>query len=286
MRSPFAQAKMLLVMLAFTALATPMVRAEQGFFSTYEHLFLDSKISNQGTQRVFYVGRFNSLTESEGGIESPLEYASRLTVGYEGRSGCGIQARWFSFDEDQTYTGRVREGGLWIDITGGTTLEVEAVDFELSQRGRFGVWDWLATGGVRYVDLGLQEQEINFEVLSDFAWSGNTGYEFEGTGPTFSLMGLRNIGQTGLSVYGRGRTALLFGDLEHASAFRTSGRYTVADEFMQIWEFQLGANFEANLGCVDLLSGIFWETQRWDSDSDLFGDLAFNGFGVTTGIRF
>lgn len=286
MQSLFALSKITTALVAILILVSPRLPAEEGFFADYEHLFLNSKISNQGTERIFYVGRFTSMTENEGNIESPLQYASRLSVGYEGAKGGGIQARWFSFSEDQTYTGRVREGGPWIDISGGTELNVEAVDLEFTQRGKFGVWDWLATGGVRYADLNLTEQQINFEILSDFAWAGDTGFEFEGAGPTFSLMGVRNLGRTGLSIFGRGRTALLFGDLEHASAFRSGGRYTVEDEFLQVWEFQLGTNYQVELGCAGFFGGIFWEAQRWDSDSDLFGDLAFHGFGVTSGIRF
>ena len=37
---------------------------------------------------------------------------------------------------------------------------------------------------------------------------------------------------------------------------------------------------------ADLNLGIFWEAQRWDSDSNYLGDLALHGLSLLAGVGF
>ena len=46
-----------------------------------------------------------------------------------------------------------------------------------------------------------------------------TGVEFAGTGPTVSGEASRRFGCSGLSLFGRARSALLFGDVDWTTAF-------------------------------------------------------------------
>lgn len=259
--------------------------AQQGWGAKVEHLFLAPKLSDNGVQNIFYFGDFPSSFEQSGSIDSQLGYAQRLILGYEGANGGGAQVRWFTFDQDVGYQG-VLEEGPDIALSGGLNLDVDAIDTELTQRGRFTVWDWTATAGARYAKLSLRENEINFEDSADIVWFGSTGVQFEGVGPTMSVSGARDLGSSGASLFARARTSLLFGDTDLFSAFRQGGEYTNPDDSVLITELQLGTNYECRLQNFDVLTGIFWEAQKWDSDSDLLGDIGFHGFGLTTGVRY
>lgn len=261
------------------------VRGDEGWNARVEHLLLAPTISSDTVRNIFYFGNLPSSTEESGDIESELKYAQRLILGYEGSAGGGAQVRWFTFDQDLQYVGQVNEGPV-VSLFGDANLDVDAIDAELSQRGEFGIWDLFVTAGARYSNLSLREQAINFEALSDIVWFGSTGFEFQGAGPTLSIAGERQIGNTGTSFFARGRSSLLFGDTELFSAFRSGGSYVSNDESLLVWELQLGSNIERRFETFDLLTGIFWEAQKWDSDNNTLGDIAFHGFGVTTGLRY
>lgn len=260
-------------------------RADDGWQAQVDQLLLAPKISQVGVGNIFYYEDLANSSEEFGTLGSDLDYSQRVSVGYEGAQGGGAQIRWFSFDQDLQYTGQALETPP-VTLVGSTNLDVDAIDVEFIQRGAFRVWDILGTAGVRYGRLSLREQDINFEDLIDTIWFGSTGVDFEGAGPTISLQGKRRIGTSGVSLFGNGRTALLFGDTERFSAFRTGGSYLNPDDVVQVWEVQVGSRFERSMDTIDLFGGIFWEAQRWDSESNLLGDLSFNGFGVTTGIRY
>lgn len=266
-------------------LAGPSSQAEEGLYSGVDLLFLSPKVSNQGVNRVFYYGDTPTVTNEDGSIGSDLEFAQRVYIGYEGAGGGGVQFRWFTFDNDVDYVGSV-ENGTVISLAGSLNLDVDAIDVEMTQSGDFRNWQWQGSGGVRWGRVSARENAINFEDVPDFVWAGSTGVEFEGAGPTFALQGKRPFLYDGLSIFGRGRTALLFGDTDIWSAFDSGGRYTLDNDFVQVWEWQLGAELECQFDAFDLVSAIFWEAQRWDSDSDFLGDLGFHGFGVRTGIEY
>lgn len=272
--------------LALCSLLTSVAAADEGWYANIDMLFIAPKISDQGVTNIFYYGGIPSITRQGGSIESPLEFAQRVNLGYEGECGGGLRVRWFTFDNNVDYVGEVEEGGPPISLAGQINLDVDAIDSELTQRGNFQNWDWRVSGGARYARVSLREEDINFEDLSDIVWFGSTGVEFEGAGPTFSAEGNRPILFDGLSIFARARTALLFGETDVWSAFEGGGRYRVHNEFVQVWEFQLGLESEREYEWFDLVSGIFWEAQRWDSDSGFLGDLAFHGFGARLGIEY
>ena len=271
------------VVVAF--LTTPWARADEGIYGGIDLLFLAPKISNQGVNRIFYYGDLPTVTGEDGSISSDLEFAQRLYVGYEGDGGAGVQVRWFTFDNELNYVGQVQNGSL-ISLAGAVNLDVDAIDAELVQNGDFSNWEWRGTAGVRWGRVRNREIAINFEDVPDFVWAGSTGVEFDGAGPTFSVLGQRPICFDGLSLFASGRTALLYGNIDVWSAFNAAGRYAIQNEFVQVWEFQAGLRCEKEFDAFDLVSGIFWEAQRWDSDSGFLGDLGFHGFGVRAGIEY
>ncbi|MBX3434550.1 MAG: hypothetical protein KF847_14610 [Pirellulales bacterium] len=264
---------------------------QEGWFGGVDFLFLSPKISEAGVASIFFWDGLASASQYGGSLSSPLNFAQRVFVGYQGDGGGGAQVRWFTFDNTVDYVGEVNEGGPPIQLFGSTQLEVDAVDLELLQRGNFANWNWMGTAGVRIADVSLRENSINFEDLNDFVWGGSTGVQFQGAGPTLSVQGARPILLDGLSIFANARTALLYGDTDWWTAFPSwlganGGRYTIRDDFVQVWEFQFGLQHTKQFEACDLFTGIFWEAQRWESDSGFLGDLGFHGFGVRTGLVY
>jgi len=280
----------LAAMLLVSSAACSTTQAEEGLYAGVDLLFLAPKFSATSLPSVFY-GQGDGLGNIEstnGSTSSELEFAQRVVIGYEGDQGGGVQIRWFTFDNNVTYSGEVQHDvdGL-VALSGLLNIDVDAIDAEFTQRGQFRVWDWLATAGARYARVAIREDSINgidFEGFSDATWSGSTGVQFEGAGPTVSVQGSRSILFDDLSFFSRARTALLYGDVEQFSAWRTGGSDSIPDQFIQVWEIQTGLRMEREYDSFDWLLGIFWEAQIWDSS--LLGDLAFHGFGAHTGIRY
>jgi len=265
-------------------------QADEGLYAGVDLLFLAPKFNSINLPNVFY-GNGDGLANvqsTDGSINSDLDFAQRVIVGYEGDQGGGVQVRWFTFDNDVVYNGTIQHAvdGL-VTVGGLLNIDVDAIDAEFTQRGQFKMWDWVATGGALYARVAIREDmvnEIDFEGFSDAVWAGSTGVQFEGAGPTVSVQGSRPILIDELSFFSRARTALLYGDVEQFSAWRVGGLASIPNEFVQVWEIQTGLNLEREYDSFDLLLGIFWEAQIWDSE--LLGDLAFHGFGVRTGIMY
>lgn len=263
-------------------------QAEEGLYAGVDMLFLAPKISRQGIYNIFNYDNAAVLS-SDGTIASDLNFSQRVILGYEGDQGGGVQFRWFTFDNAIAYTGEeehVTDGTG--SLAGDVNMEIDAFDAELTQRGNFSCWNWLATAGVRVGDISLREDAINEidweQFVTDFAWAGEAGVRFDGVGPTVSVRGARPLFWDCCSIFGSARTALLFGDLEQFRYY--SGRWTNPDETVQVWEIQAGCEMDHEFDRFDFVCRVFWEAQRWDSDSNLLGDVALHGFGVYTGIVY
>ena len=123
-----------------------------------------------------------------------------------------------------------------------------------------------------------------FNGIGAVVFGGPTGVDFDGVGPVFSASATRPIAGS-LHLFGRARTALLFGDIDVTPAFR-SNPFTIEDEFAQVWEFQFGLSCQRDINGSTLTGGVFWEAQRWDSDSNFIGDLALHGLGLSGGLIY
>lgn len=258
-----------------------------GMYAGVDLLFLSPKISDQGLSDIFFYGNVPATAEYGGSLDAPLEFAQRVTLGYQGELGGGTRVRWFTFDNDLDYVGTWENGGPVVDIEGNLNLDVDAIDAEFTQSGNFRTWTWMAAAGARYGRVSFLEEEINFEDVPAAVFLGTTGVEFEGAGPTFAVEACRSIFWEGFSLFGNCRTALLFGDTDVFSAFDGDGRYHINNDFVQIWELQAGGRYLVPLtDSCDLVGATFWEAQRWDSDSNFLGDLAFHGFGTQIGLVY
>jgi hypothetical protein len=283
MKRAFLQATSLLL-IANCAGAAPCI--QPGFYSGVDLLFLSPKISDIGITNIFFFGEVPAGAEFGGSFDSPLEFAQRVFVGYQGDQGGGARVRWFTFDNDLDYVGEWENGGPELELIGTANLDVDAIDAELTQIGAFRNWTWMGSAGVRYGRVNLSET-INFEDIPAAVFEEQTGVNFEGAGPTLSVEGARPFLMNGISIFANARTSLLFGDIDLRSSFVEDGLVHINNEFAQVWEFQAGTRARIPLTqTVDLFGGIFWEAQRWDSDTGLLGDLAFHGFGAQFGFFF
>ena len=262
------------------------VRADEGLFGGVDLLFLAPKISDNGIYNIFNYGN-TAVLSSNGNLDNELQFAQRVSLGYEGDNGGGVQVRWFTFENDLNYFGNEDHGAGLVALNGLTHLDIDAIDAELIQRGSFNYWDWMATAGVRWAQLSLIEDsiiDIDWEQFADFAWIGDAGVTFDGVGPTVSVSGIRPIFWDGFGIFGAARTALLYGNLEQMRYFQ--GRYINHNEMVQVWEVQAGIEIEREYDNFDLVLRTFWEAQRWDSESNMLGDIGLHGFGTYVGIEY
>jgi hypothetical protein len=265
--------------------STSPVCADEGIYSSFDFLFLSPKFNDVEFGNIFYfpgVGEVESLAGTTG---ADLDFAHRLAVGYEGDLGGGAQVRWFSYDNDSTYSGVAEdEDDGPTPLDGFLNIDLDTIDVELTQSCSLGVWDWMGMAGVRYGRVSVRESDIDWSVFDDSVWFGSSGVKFEGAGPTVGVQGTRNVIWEELSIFTAARTALLYGDAEQWNPWRVGGVTTINDEFVQTYEVQMGAQCEFEHENYDCLLGIFWEAQRYDSS--LLGDVSLHGFGVRTGFEY
>jgi len=276
-------------MLVASSVLAGSAQAEEGWYAGVDLLFLSPKLNAVGFNNIFYDGSPANQT-ADGQLSAPLEFSQRVIVGYEGEQGGGVQVRWFTFDNTTSYAGNGEDSvNGTIAIAGNLNFDVDSIDAEFTQRGSFNVWDWLATAGVRYARVDIHEDasdKFEWAGFGDAVWFGLAGATFEGAGPTFSVQGSRPVFWDGLSVYGRARTALLFGDIDLDTIYLSNGGpLNISDVFAQVWEFQAGVKMVREFDAFDLVGGIFWEAQRWENDASI-GEFALHGFGVQTGIEY
>jgi hypothetical protein len=243
-----------------------------GAYGDVQFLLLSPHTQTSGFDNFFYRGKPPGA-DTEGSYDSDLEPAFRFVLGADDCSGFGARVRYFRFDNDVNYTGEWENGGPVLELSSTVDIEVDALDVELTQRGCVRCWDLGVAAGLRYGSVDIVETSDVFGGIPAAVFIGPTGVEFEGVGPTFAAEAFRPVGCTGLSIVGRARTALLFGDIDGASPFIPGGAFTVGDDFVQVWEFQFGLDYTR---CA----------QRWDSDSDSLGDLALHGLGLHAGLGF
>ena len=269
---------------------TSQTQAEEGLYGSVDLLFLSPKLNAVGFNNIFYVESPAASQSLDGSADSELEFSQRVIVGYEGDQGGGFQVRWFTLNNDAGYTGTgvdTINGNL--PVVGLLNFDVDAIDAELTQRGKFRVWDWLATAGAHYARVDIHNSAngaFDWSGFGDAIWFALAGMEFEGAGPTVSVQGSREVIWEGFEFFGSARTALLYGDIELDSIYRAGGGPSVIHNiFAQVWEVQVGVRHEHEYDAFDLVCGIFWEAQRWENDSNI-GDFALHGFGVNTGFEY
>ncbi|MEM6798152.1 MAG: Lpg1974 family pore-forming outer membrane protein [Planctomycetota bacterium] len=270
---------------ALTSVLAGAAAAEVRWYSSVEALLLTPKTNSQGFNNFFYAEAPVNV-ETKSSYANSMEGGVRFVGGFEDSCcGFGGRVRYFLFDNTVDYRS-VWDSGTPVSLSGGVGVDVDAFDCEVTQRGEFRKWDLLVAGGLRYGGVDVRENSGLFSGLSAAVFFGPTGVSFDGVGPTFAGEARRELGASGLSIVGRARTALLFGDIDIASAFHGGGAISIEDEFVQVWEFQFGLAYDHDCSFGTATCGVFWEAQRWDSESNALGDLALHGLSLMGGITF
>lgn len=158
----------------------------------------------------------------------PYSYYSSplLWFGYVGENGLGARTRFWLFDQSSTLT-RTNDGSVnYISaaplnylnssstagdiLTFSSGLDLEVVDFELTQTFQAGTFSGQLSAGGRYtrIQQTYHHVEAPLTTLDDIVNSSQT---FHGFGPSLGAEVRRSILDSGLALYANGRGSMLFG---------------------------------------------------------------------------
>ena len=250
-------------------------------------LLLDAHIAGNNFGSVF--PEVPSGTYFGGSLDGGLQGGWRIVAEAENQSGLGVRFQYFEFDNAVSYQGEW-ENGVSLIFGGDIGVDVYAVDIEATQRATFRKWDLVVGGGLRAGGVDISQGGGLFTGLTSF-YGVRSGADFDGVGPTVSLAAERPLGGSGLSVIGRARASLLFGEVDQVPTFGVTPFPPViptrtTDDLVQVTEIQFGMNYEREFGAATGTFGVFWEAQRWDSDSNTTGDLGLHGLSLQSGLEY
>ncbi len=239
-----------------------------GLFGSIEITFLQPAIS--GAQSVFGSGTGRLLdTSYQSGI--------RYVLGYVSDSGLGVRGRYWSFDNDSDYAPPFAPAVFGI--------HVQAADTEVTLSQRLRHWDLEVSGGLRYGKLEYTNAPLTLY--------GPGTVKFEGFGPTASCNGRRSLGNSGFSLFGNVRGALMIGDINTGSLLLNIPAGSIEDEVMTVFENQLGLAWNYQMSNHMLLEvRTAWETQYWMNstlEDDFYGigsNLALMGPTLAVELRY
>jgi hypothetical protein len=265
--------------------------------------------------------------------------------------GLGLGTRWWHFDEDSALLGAVNTDPTRTTLfrpapvfgvpgfvspsaiaqafrvfneamTFQSHLDLHMWDWEVTQRVELGGWTFLPAAGLRYVYLSQNYQalrsgsgtgtfgtaRVNLMQDSDLI---QTGHNFSGAGPLAALAVRRPLGDSGFTLYGLSRGAVLFGRGRTQSTQLIVQRRQVIpprgstqtvntttqtfaanghDDDLPIWDLEAGVEWSHAFGprwAVFFQTGLV--AQMWfnaGNSTSENGDLSFFGLSVTGGVTF
>jgi hypothetical protein len=217
-----------------------------------------------------------------------LQAAPFVWLGYVGCSGFGVRARWFEFDHasdvrQNNAVGILAGGpGQLLSFTGGqdlrfqSDLNLDVWDIEATQSIDVGCTTWIASAGLRYLHIAQHYNVFN-SATPGFVSSHN----FNGAGPTIALEGRRNIGCTGLSLYGNARGSIVFGDSLYTSCTAEVENTNVRIGSwapVSIAELEVGAHYSQIVGCSLVYGRVAVVGQHWQGVGNAsLSDPTFSG---------
>ena len=212
-------------------------------------------------------------------IDSSYGSGIRYILGYRNDNGLGLRARYFTLNHSVNST------------DGGTIgINMDAVDAEITFRGRLRNWVTEVSGGVRYGRAGLVGRLDPMPVLPQ-QLQGRLS--LHGVGPTVAFDARKNLGNSGFTLFGNIRGSLLLGEVHNNQPVLTLPRGTIEGQIAQIIDNQLGVAWTrcCNNGSI-LEIRAAWETQFWLNDTladDVYGigtNLALSGPAVAVELKY
>ena len=290
-----------------------------GWIAGYEFLWLKPHFSNgiNFTEMTFTT---NSTTVQDHDFSADYDLAPRVWLGYQFCSGLAARIRYWQFDHglggqalestnDIYYESFEAYGhGPYVDYFdagGGEDLVIQngikadVIDVDLTQD-----FNWRHTrltlgGGISYAGLRMDRS------VAVTGWTGPEGGEyatrFEGVGPTVLAELKRQVRESGFSIVGGVRGTILFGrekslaretytwDSWQGPVTDTTIFSRTADRCRAIVAASIGVQYDREIMTgTDAFVRLSWEGQYWNgfgSPVSHEGDLAFEGLGISLGIR-
>lgn len=219
-----------------------------------------------------------------------LTSAPRITLGWIGERGWGVQGRYWKMNNSVSSVDFPSFGaGNQIQPLGGIdAFEAYTIDLELTKQFSRGGWNMFGTLGARYADYDHSHTNsvagsVSNGISNDAFLLGSFQNEsFNGTGLTSSIAALRPFKRNpNLALFASARGSTLFGNAGTtavaASSFggtfgnanSVNGATDDSDETMFIGEFQTGLQWSR---CTTALPGRFFargafEYQYWDTSN-------------------
>jgi hypothetical protein len=168
----------------------------------------------QGTSQTMnlapFAGTFSSTTPPPPGQTVIVSTGTLYTV--TSATPLGLQA----FGD----TLGLQHGAEATALTVTTELSLQVIDLELLQDFRAGGCNFLFAAGLRLASLDQTYNAYDFQSASAAELRTLlSSYNFKGLGPTVALETRRPLGESGLSLYGSARGALVFGSADQDASF-------------------------------------------------------------------
>jgi hypothetical protein len=215
-------------------------------------------------------------------------YATPLVwFGYVGENGLGVRTRFWLFDQSSTTTLTSDGSATFISaaplnylnssstagdvLTFASGLDVDVIDFELTQTFQAGAFIGQLSAGGRYtrIEQTYYHLEAPLTALDDIV---DSSHSFDGFGPSVGAEVRRSILDSGISLYANGRGAILFGK---SSQLATNINNNVVTNFGSYANWDMVPTLETELG-------ILWQQEtdrgRLFLDAGVVG-IAFFGAG-------
>jgi hypothetical protein len=278
------------------------------------------------------------------------QFGPRLTFAVETDSGLGLRTNWWHIDAPSPLlsfsnhdpsgnslfqsapafgvpgfispSGVGRSFGVVNDVLSfGSHLNLHVWDWEVTQEWHSGPWNLLLAGGVRYAYISQNYLAERFNagngrlgtsrvVIRQDSDVVQTGHNFSGAGPTGVVEVRYRLGDSGLSLYGTGRSSILFGrGRTHSLQVTVENRQIIpprgsTQTVNTTQSLSPSKGHDDDLPIEDLELGLEWShpschwvwwvrtgfaAQGWinaGTGSSEQGDVTFFGLALSAGVNF
>jgi hypothetical protein len=230
-----------------------------------------------------------AFVSSRGGVTTQTDLSHGMDVaplgfiGYTGAGGFGLRLRWFQFEGDGSVSANFDEEtqltlpgsfGLPVSVgflsaplpagssvTATSELRVDVWDLEATYVFHCGCWSLLTSAGARYAHMS-QDYALFLESPGGSAVLA-ASHNFNGFGPTFSIQGQRQVGDSPFSLYGTARGSILFGSAHTVASIGSSLATSQQTDVLPIGEIEVGGQWGKVRGNYRLFAQLGFVGQAW-----------------------